>query len=686
MYNAGMPGWVGKTLGKASVELLLARDESSEVYLGRHRGLQRAVAIKIFTAIPVDEPSVLADFQFAARNLEALQHPRIAPVLESGRAEGYPYLIMEYVPGTSLASHLRALGTSKRRFDPEHILQLVKDVSEGLDFAHKRGVLHRELKPSSILLTSASAPVEAGKTLPGDFRAVLTDFSLAPNNGGPGVGPTPPPSVYSAPEHASGEAVDARADVYSLGAITYELLSGRSPAAFEATSTGLESPQLRHEAAIDDLPKALRDVLERALQQDPAGRYGGVLELASAYESAMSVPSQVDAAVVPTGQVTPSVPSQPAQRRSGNWISTAVVAAAILLLAALLGTRALIGAQPAPTSAPDIVVDIGHDPEGASVPEAGDPVGILRFQDGAALIDEVSFNATGMPALEPGSQYEVWLLDASGEERRSVGYLKLDPDGAGSTSLVDPEGRNLLAEYHSLEVTVEPDPDQSPNPAGAALFTATLPEEGLLHVRHLLVSFSRAPAAIGLLDGLVADAQLLDATARSMLASYEAGDDAGTRSEAESMLNLLVGSQSPDHADWDGDGQIEDPGDGYGLLLNGENSGYIQGSIAHAGFAAMSETATTNMQSHGDHVIVSARNLEAWAPELRDLLKQILQSSFDPAMGGLVRQSVALSHNFLAGTDLNGNERVEAIAGEGGAETAYQHALYMADIVISLPN
>ena len=298
----------------------------------------------------------------------------------------------------------------------------------------------------------------------------------------------------------------------------------------------------------------------------------------------------------------------------------------------------------------------------------------------------MTFNATGMPVLESGTQYEIWLLDATGEERRSVGYLQLNQDGSGSTSMVDAEGRNLLGLYHSLEITVEPVPDPSPNPAGDARFAATLPDEGLSHVRHLLVSFSRAPNGAGLLDGLVADSRLLDATARSMLAAYEAGDVAGTRSDAEAMLNLLVGSQSPDHSDWDGDGQIEDPGDGYGLLLNGDNSGYIQGSIAHAEFAASSESATSNMQSHGDHVVVSARNLEAWAPQLRDLLKQVLQSPFDPAMGGLIREAVAISQNMLTGTDLNGNERVEAITGEGGAETAYQHALYMADIVITLPD
>jgi hypothetical protein len=289
-----------------------------------------------------------------------------------------------------------------------------------------------------------------------------------------------------------------------------------------------------------------------------------------------------------------------------------------------------------------------------------------------------------MPTPPAGNQYEIWLVSESGEERRSVGYLTLDADGNGSTTLVDEQGRNLLAMYSGLDVTVEPDPDANPNPAGTSAYSTRLPNDGLIHVRHLLVSFQRAPNAVGLLDGLVADAELAGIRAKDMLSLYESGDEAGTRSEAEAVMNMLVGRQSPEYADWDGDGQVEDAGDGYGMLLNGDQSGYIQGSFAHAEFSVASPDATEQMQSHGDHVMVCTRNLEEWTPQLRDLLRQIHAASFDPSMGGLIRQAVALSDTILLGTDLNGNERIEAIAGEGGAQTAYQHALYMADMVITL--
>jgi hypothetical protein len=307
-----------------------------------------------------------------------------------------------------------------------------------------------------------------------------------------------------------------------------------------------------------------------------------------------------------------------------------------------------------------------------------------RFQAGAAFVDKVTFSASLMPSPPEGGQYEIWLVSDSGEERRSVGYLTLDSDGNGTTTFVDEQGRNLLAVYSGLDITVEPNPDPNPSPAGAAIYSTRLPTDGLIHVRHLVVSFQRAPDATGLLHGLVADAELAGATTKEMLTLYESGDEAGTRSKAEALMNMLVGSQSPEYLDWDGNGRVEDTGDGYGMLLNGDQSGYIQGSFAHAEFSVSSPDATEQMQSHGEHVMVCTRNLEDWTPQLRDLVKQILGSPFEPAMGGLVRQAVALSDTILLGTDLNGNERIEAIAGEGGAQTAYQHALYMADMVITL--
>jgi hypothetical protein len=168
-----------------------------------------------------------------------------------------------------------------------------------------------------------------------------------------------------------------------------------------------------------------------------------------------------------------------------------------------------------------------------------------------------------------------------------------------------------------------------------------------------------------------------------MLASFEAGDEAGLDLHAERMLNLILGSQSGDYKDWNGDGAVDDPGDGYGLLLNGENLGYIQGTFTHANLSLTSPNATQNMLTHGSHVKDCATNLDGWTAQLRDQLPAILNASFDsPGLEGMIREAVALADKIRNGIDVNGNESIEPIPGEGGAVTAYEHAYYMADMVI----
>jgi len=321
--------------------------------------------------------------------------------------------------------------------------------------------------------------------------------------------------------------------------------------------------------------------------------------------------------------------------------------------------------------------------EGNAIP-INEPVavGVLRFQDGTAPGDQAVLTSKGMAVLPAGSQYEVWLVEDDSEQRVSMGFLQLDADGDGAVIYVDPQGRNLLGMYQGVEITVEPDPDNNPNPSNNIGYSATLPPTGFMHVRHLLYSFDATPGKVGFVRGLITDTNLLQQMAQQLLDAYQSKDEAATKSVAEGMINAIAGKQSSQYKDWDENGTINDPSDGFGLLLNGDNVGYIQGTYTHANLSETSEDATENMKVHGEHVKIAATNISEWTPTLRDQLILIMQTPFNASMEGMVRNSVALANQIQNGFDANGNESIEPIPGEGGASTAYEHSYYMADLQI----
>lgn len=165
-----------------------------------------------------------------------------------------------------------------------------------------------------------------------------------------------------------------------------------------------------------------------------------------------------------------------------------------------------------------------------------------------------------------------------------------------------------------------------------------------------------------------------------MLSNYESGNEADTRENAEAMLNLLVGDQSPDHKDWNGDEQIDDPGDGYGFLLNGDHLGYIQAVYSHADYAVNSSGASRNMIVNGDNAKLCTQNLARWAPELRDQLLTILNAESLSGVGAAIQRSASLADQMLNGIDLDENGTVESAAAECGVVTAYEATYRMADM------
>jgi eukaryotic-like serine/threonine-protein kinase len=232
------------------------------VYRARQETLDRTVAVKILSENMAASSEFMERFRREARTAANLRHPNVITVHDFGEDErGVPYLVMEYIEGPTLADLMDA------GLDDERIPNLLDQIAAGLDYAHARGVIHRDIKPGNVLMTE-------------EGRAVLADFGLAWLLEGAqltltgGVIGTP---EYMSPEQAAGHPFDHRADVYALGIVLYEMLVGERPFVSE-TPIGVLLQHLQDTApsvlvARPDLPAAVGDVLAKALVKDPADRY-----------------------------------------------------------------------------------------------------------------------------------------------------------------------------------------------------------------------------------------------------------------------------------------------------------------------------------------------------------------------------------------------------------------------------
>lgn len=687
-----MPDWIGKTLGKVLIESRLGRGGMAEVYRGTHTTLQRTVAVKILHGFLEENADLHERFQREARVAAGLRHPNIVQVFDFDLFDGQPFIVMEYVNGPSLSAYLRSLHERQGRVPIGQIARLLPMLSSALDYAHSQAIVHRDIKPGNVLLYSRTQPIRPGDALPRDAEPMLSDFGLvrvmdAATQTSSGVITGTP--AYMSPEQARGDRVDHRTDVYSLGVILYELLAGQAPFDGDTSLKIINKVINEPPPPIRGISPQLQAVLDRALKKNPAERYQSAGELTAAFLNVLGITSEA-ATILPSQSLRFTPPLEPetkSQPRRPSWIPASIgIGLTILAIAGIWWI-----ARPSKNPPADVATADSHghaSPAQSTVaagpipPDVPAPVGRLRFEDVAAALDGATVSVEGVTPPPQGSHLEVWLIGDGGETRRSLGVLELDRAGNASLTFVDGESRNLLSLFDRMEITLEPSPDPSPNPSGQVAFSSAIPPNALVHVRHVLVSIGNTPNRISLVHGLWKDAALIDQYANEMLAAFDSGDEAAARLKAEAVFNLLVGRQSEEYGDLDGDGSVTDPGDGYGLLLNGDSPGYTGGVMSHTEYAMFSGDASEAVIVHGEDVRISIANVEGWAVELRDLVRSIARGEAGDDLRQSIVEAVGLADKLLSGVDLNGDERISPVPGEGGVATVYEHAYYTADISI----
>src|SRR5579864_2542869 len=266
----------GTRLGQYEVQDFIGQGAMGLVYRAYHSELQRTGAVKVMQAITPD-PSTVARFRHEAQAIARLRHPDIVDVYDFGEFQGTPYMVVEYVPGGSLAGKM-----AEGRLDHSTALKYLHGIAAGLDYAHAHGVVHRDVKPANVLLTNEDSPV-------------LADFGLAKLLQGSSLksmtGVTTGTPAYMAPEQVTGGKVGPASDRYSLATIAYEMLTGVIPfdgeALMELLYAQVHRDPVPPSARFADLGPAVDSVIMQGLAKNPNDRWRSCAEFVDALSAAL---------------------------------------------------------------------------------------------------------------------------------------------------------------------------------------------------------------------------------------------------------------------------------------------------------------------------------------------------------------------------------------------------------------
>jgi serine/threonine-protein kinase len=739
---------VGSTIGNYEVTGLLGRGGMATVYRARQESMGRDVAIKIVPNGGDESRMALQRFEREVQLIAQLQHPRILPVYDFGQTGDFTYLVMRLVETGTLADRLE-----EGPLDIDQAIQVLDQLAGALDYAHQQGIVHRDLKPANVFLDQAGNVYLADFGLAKLLERVDTQLTAT----GYVLG-TP---AYMSPEQITDQPIDRRVDVYALGLILFEMLTGRQ--VFSGSTPA--SVIFKHVSDPPPLPSSLANhltpqidtVVLKALEKAPEDRYQTAGELATAFKAAIysesqsafsvgtfpdilpgppapesmtqPIPSPVPqatsankrwliggglavltvgglatilvlvfagiflvrnlfpdaAAVEPTGAAQLAAPMSPTETAEPTATEAAKEPVSLPTSTPLAATPTRVA--PTPTMTPTTVPQAATPTKPATATPTPEPtptvapsepgeqhVGRVRFLSTQSRLDTVNIELTGIDTPPTGKHYEGWLVSDSGSTL-SIGAFAPDGNGNVEHRYTDPEGRNLAAIYSGFRASLEPDFGDTPEISQEMVLEGTVDPAVIPLVREVIQRSSEVPLR-SLIEGLETEVALgVDhlGFAHSGLAG---GNLAGGLNHIEHAINILVGANDERFGDKNGDGQSQNPGDGFGVL------GYLNSLQAKATAAAQADPTSAELALHAEFLQTLVQN----AIQRTDGIVQLLERCFaqDSAASALTltEQALALYGELQAGLDTNGNQVVEPIQGEGGISLLVQHTGYLANIEV----
>ncbi len=345
------PSWIGRTIGgRYQIEDLLGQGGMSAVYKATDPNLRRVVAVKIIHPHLSGDPEFVRRFEEEAAAVAQLRHPNIIQVHDFSHDDGTYFIVFEFVPGESLQEWLKRLAASSRQMDYKEAASIAADLADALHYAHEKGLVHRDVKPANVIINVQDQPI-------------LMDFGIAKIVGGSqhtATGAVLGTARYMSPEQIQGQRVDARTDIYALGVMLFEMVSGRAPFEAESAMTLMmmhvqdlppDVSQLR-----PDVPVALANVINKALAKDPVNRFQSAAEFASALRhldtAALAIPHTAVPVREPQRRPQPAAGSQrqpaaslpvaapkPERNPLFKWLGIAAGVLAVLLLLYFVGPQ-----------------------------------------------------------------------------------------------------------------------------------------------------------------------------------------------------------------------------------------------------------------------------------------------------------------------------------------------------------